>query len=145
MAGLLVFFALLVGLSSLFLPLKFIVVEGTLGRPISFFLVRDGDRIEISHINSIYDSHVNEILRVAGEELEVIRVETHSYGVKEYYGISDGFSPRKYKRITFFNSTERNFSLKVKGKELDLKRALDDRVTIRVANVGLISILMMYF
>lgn len=138
-------FTLFVCLLAIFLPLKWILVKDGSGRQISFFLAKDGDRIEISHINSIYDANVREILRVVGEELEVISVETESHGVKEYYGISDGFSPRRFRAVTFFNSRERGFRLKVKGEEVDLKGVLDERVTVSVDKATPLGILSSFF
>lgn len=129
---------------SIIFPLKFVTVSDFRGRPIALFLVREGEIIEISHINSIYDCYVKEVLRVSGKALEVISVETESHGVREYYGISDGFTPRRYEKITFFNSKDREFSLRVKGKEIELWRTVDQRVTIDVFYGSLVSFLLKF-
>lgn len=107
--------------------------------------VKDGSVIELSHINSIYDAPVNEILMVNDSHFELVSVSTPSFGVKEYYLMDDLPKKRRYEAIRFFNSKERNFSLKIKGKNLDLKNYVERSIELKVCQIKVFDFLFLFF
>lgn len=64
-----------------------IVVQGRDKGCTAVVVVREGDTVEIAHVNSIYDAPVTERLRVVGGGLRLEEVRTASAGVREYYGL----------------------------------------------------------
>jgi len=98
---------------------KCLIIKGQQGDILYIQTVRDGDAIKISHINSIYDAGVQEILSVEGNELILKDIKTKSYGVMEYYGITEGLTPRRFASITFRNTKDREFSLHINDKKIE--------------------------
>lgn len=80
---------------------------------VGLYPVDEGETVILSHVNSIYDSPVQEILAVRDGVFELEEVKTTSYGVKEYYGIAEGIHRRSWKEIRFRNSADRGFSLRI--------------------------------
>ncbi len=104
-----------------------------------FFIeqVKDKDEIVISHINSIYDARVEEVLMVEGETLLLKGIDTPSYGVKEYYGITSGFTPRRFSSITFRNTKDRGFFIKINGKKIEkIKDLVNMPVTFEIIQIS---------
>jgi len=104
-----------------FIPVKVIKVTTTDGVVRFVRMVHDGDIIVLSHINSIYDAKVEEVLRVEGLSLRLAEVKTDSYGVKEYYGITERIQPRSWGEIRLYNSGARHFTFTVNGKPLHIE------------------------
>lgn len=77
--------------------------------------VGNGDRVVISHINSIYDARVDEHLEVRDSQLVLTKVVSDSQGVREYYGIADSAPHGKWSTIRIFNTEGRDFSLMLNG------------------------------
>ncbi|MDD5205630.1 MAG: hypothetical protein PHS17_09420 [Desulfobacterales bacterium] len=99
---------------------------------IAVHLVQEGETLTLFHVNSIYDAPVEEILRVKNGSLELEEVRTPSYGVKEYYGIAEGITKRKWKEFTFRNSSDRGFSLKIGGRTVpEVETHRDQPVSLR--------------
>jgi len=95
--------------------------------------IKDGDRIKISHINSIYDAKVEEVLYMEGDSLILKDIKTASYGVKEYYGITEGIVPRSFTAITFRNTKERDFSIEGNSEKVqNIQQARDTALTIEI-------------
>ncbi len=98
--------------------------------------IKDGDRITISHINSIYDAKVEEVLYIEGDSFLMKDIKTASYGVKEYYGITEGIVSRSFTAITFRNTKERDFSIEVNGeKVININEARDNALTIEIIQI----------
>lgn len=121
------------------IPVKVINVATTDGVVRFVRMVHDGDTIVLSHINSIYDAKVEEVLRVEGLSLHLAEVKTDSYGVKEYYGITEGIKPQSWREIRFYNSGARRFSLTVNGKHLHIEKFVDSLLVIRLQKPCLYS------
>ncbi len=98
--------------------IKCLIITGQQGDILYVQTVRDGDVIKISHINSIYDAKVEEVLSVEGNEFMLKDVNTRSYGVLEYYGITEGLTPRRFSAIIFRNTKDREFSLYINDKKI---------------------------
>lgn len=94
--------------------------------------VRDGDLIEIGHVNSIYEKEVREVLRVNKGYMELIDVITDSFGVREYYRLEDEPKGRKWRSIKFINSKGRNFYLKIDGREIDIRGYVGRSILVEV-------------
>jgi hypothetical protein len=108
--------------------------------------VGEGDAVVLSHVNSIYDAPVEEILRVKGGSFELEDVRTPSYGVKEYYGIAEGITRRRWTEFTFHNSSGRSFSLKIGGRPVrEVETHRDQPITVRLGRFYPIRLLFMRF
>ncbi len=115
---------------------KCLVIAGQKGDMLFIRKVRDGDVIKISHINSIYDAGVEEVLSVEGNELVLRDIKTGSYGVKEYYGITEGLTPRRFTVITFRNTKDREFCLYINDKKIDkISYAINTSLTIELKQI----------
>ncbi|MDD5008004.1 MAG: hypothetical protein PHU49_09185 [Syntrophorhabdaceae bacterium] len=120
-----------------FIPVKVITITTVDGVARLVKMVHDGDTIMLSHINSIYDAKVEEVLRVEGLNFCLAEVKTDSYGVKEYYGITEGIQPRSWKEIRFYNSAVRHFSLAVNDKEFNIRKFTDSLLIIKLQKTRL--------
>jgi len=109
------------------IPIRCLVMKGGDGEIIYLKNIRDGDVIIFSHINSIYDAPVDEILVVNGENLILKDIKTQSYGVKEYYQITEKISPRSFKGIILRNSKDRDFSVTVNGDSVNKLKEVSDK------------------
>jgi hypothetical protein len=119
--------------SVLFVPVKCFVVRAQDNSLIFIDIAGNDDVVALSHINSIYDERVNEILKVKGFFLQLADVETSSYGIREYYGITEGIQKRQWKRIRFYNSTDRVFSLAINNNDIRLMQFRDSYISIEVS------------
>ncbi|OPY73547.1 MAG: hypothetical protein A4E64_02540 [Syntrophorhabdus sp. PtaU1.Bin058] len=128
-----------------FIPIKVIKVATTDGVVRFARMVHDGDTIVLSHINSIYDAKVEEVLRVEGLSLRLADVKTDSYGVKEYYGITEGIKLQSWREIRLYNSGARHFTLTVNGKRLHIEKFVDSLLVIRLQKLYLYSMFVCYF
>ncbi|MCX7857834.1 MAG: hypothetical protein N2513_07650 [Deltaproteobacteria bacterium] len=133
------------GFFVLFFQIQIITVIAEGGRLICAILVKNGDVIEMAHLNSIYEEEVKEILMVNGGSLELVNVITDSIGIKEYYLMDHSFNKRKWKTISFLNSAERKFSLKVKEEQIDLTDYNDRSILIELHKVNSIWFLFYFF
>lgn len=125
-------------------PVVCVIVKTGEGTPIRSVRVEDGEAVILSHVNSIYDSEVRETLVVKGESLVLHKVDTHSAGVREYYGIADGLISRHFTIIPFRNSRERAFRLIIGGHTVDqLQEHLDVTLLIEVVPLKLAQYLAM--
>ena len=95
-----------------------IVREVAKNKVIAIKKLRGKDVVVLSHINSIYDVEVREIFEVRGNFFVLKKVETSSWGVREYYGIADNFIERRFSKIPFRNTTDRNFIFSVNGENV---------------------------
>jgi hypothetical protein len=141
-----VFMPLLFLLFVIPMPLKCIVIctDDGVARVVKF--VENGDTVRLSHINSIYDTEVTEILEVDKDRFRLLDVETTSYGVREYYGITDGVHERSWKKISFYNSKGRQFSLLVNTSKVDiLKKYSDAYLSMQIGNFCFIRYLLLLF
>jgi len=83
---------LLAALCSLLLLPVDVVLVGAQSGPILFVEhISKGDNVVLSHTNSMYMERVEEALAFDGSDLTLADVKTDSYGVKEYYRITDGY------------------------------------------------------
>ena len=119
--------------SVLFVPVKCFVVRVQDNSLIFIDIAGNDDVVALSHINSIYDERVNEILKVKGFFLQLADVETSSYGIREYYGITEGIQKRQWNRIRFYNSTDRVFSLAINNNDIRLMQYRDSYISIEVS------------
>ena len=102
-------------------------------------VVKDGDLIFLSHINSIYNMKVDEVLRINKSLLELEDVRTKSYGIREYYMITDGFIKRSWNKIRFYNYDKAEFSLNIKDKRVDeLEKFRNSYISIEVRETSLL-------
>jgi hypothetical protein len=100
-------------------PIKCVVITNQNGTIIHLRVVKDGNLIFLSHINSIYNMKVDEVLRINKSSLELEDVRTKSYGIREYYMITEGFIKRSWNKIRFYNYDKAEFSLNIKDKRVD--------------------------
>ena len=125
---------LLAALCSLLLFPVDLVLVGAQPGPILFVEhMSKGDSVVLSHTNSMYNERVEEALAFDGNELVLADVKTDSYGVKEYYRITDGLPRRSWRNVTFMNSTSGHFQLTIKGKAVEgLSRFTDQTITFAI-------------
>jgi hypothetical protein len=113
---------------------------------IAVYPVSEGDTLILSHVNSIYDAPVEEVLRVKDGSLELEDVRTLSYGVKEYYGIAEGITRRRWKEFIFHNSSGRGFSLKIGGRPVrEVETHRDQAITVQLGRFYPVRLLLMRF
>jgi hypothetical protein len=128
------------------MPRRCIVIRTDDGVARFVKFVQNGDTVRLSHINSIYDAEVTEILEVDKDRFRLLDVETISYGVREYYGITDGVQERSWKKISFYNSKGRQFSLLVDNSKVDiLKKYSDAHLSMEIGNFSIIGYLLLLF
>ncbi|MDW8001902.1 MAG: hypothetical protein RMJ39_04435 [Deltaproteobacteria bacterium] len=116
----------------LFLETEIILVRVSPGKTIYYTSVKDGDTLELSHVNSIYEREVKEVLRVERGYIELSEVITDSYGVKEYYLLDNFETKRGWKVIRLRNTEERNFSLKIKDRSVGIEKYADMSIEIEI-------------
>lgn len=129
----------------IFFKIQFVLIRLNGERIVYITPIKDGDLIEIAHINSIYEKEVREILKVNHGNMELAHVITESFGIKEYYRIDDEPRNRKWGAISFYNSEGRNFSLKIKGKEVDLKKFVNRSLRVEISRMSVLSFLLLIF
>jgi len=119
--------------SLLLLPVD-VVLVGAQSGPILFVEhISKGDNVVLSHTNSMYKERVEEALAFDGSDLTLADVKTDSYGVKEYYRITDGLPRRSWRNVTFMNSASGQFQLTIKGKAVEgLSRFIDQPITFGI-------------
>jgi hypothetical protein len=128
------------------MPLKCIVIRTDDGVARFVKFVESGDTVRLSHINSIYDAEVTEILEVDKDRFRLLDVETTSYGIREYYGITDGVHERSWKKISFYNSAGRQFSLLVNRSEVGiLKKYSDAYLSMEIGSFGFVRYVLLLF
>lgn len=111
---------LIASLSSLlFFPLDVLYVSVESGPVLSAERISRGDYVTLSHVSSMYNEPVEEVLSFNGRELELVDVKTTSYGVKEYFRITEGIEKRSFQSVTFMNSSSGQFQLTIKGKAVE--------------------------
>lgn len=133
---------LIFAISALMLiPLNVFIVE-VLGKTIFFEKISNNTIVSISHINSIYNAKVEEVFKINGKYFELIDVVTDSYGVKEYYGITEGVAKRRLKKVVFFNGQDRNFVLRVNNNEIkEINKFKEKEITLQIEEMPLFKFL----
>lgn len=125
----------------LFLPIKTLVIDVD-GRVVFVSMIKNGDTVSLSHINSIYNQEVDEILKIDGNNFLLSDIITKSYGIKEYYGITENITHRKFKQIKFFNGKDRNFTLKIDTRKVEMiNRYKEQELTFYVKEISLLKFL----
>jgi hypothetical protein len=120
--------------SLLFFPVDVILVSAQPGPLLSVERISKGEGVTLSHVNSMYNEPVEEVLTFDSGALVLADVKTASYGVKEYYRITEGIEKRAFKRVTFVNSASGQFQLTIKGRAVEgLARFIDQPITFGVA------------
>lgn len=115
-----------------------LVVRTEKGKIVALKVAKQGDVVEIHHVNSIFDAPVTELLEVRGKELQLAGVYTPSHGVKEYYGIGTAHSAgeRRWRKLTFMSTGALRFRVCVNERFLfegqSFSLALED---LRVAQL----------
>jgi len=113
-----------------------VIKETENGNIIFIDSIKDKDEVVLSHINSIYNAWVEEFMYVEKDELLLKKIKTSSYGVKEYYNITDGFTPRRFSTIVFRNTKEGGFSIKINGRAVEkLKKTVNTSLTIELVKM----------
>lgn len=114
-----------------------LVIKETENKNIIFIdSVKDKDEVVLSHNNSIYNAWVEEFMYVEKDTLILKHINTSSYGVKEYYNITDGFTPRSFTCIVFRNTKERGFSIKINGKAVEkIKKTVNTSLVIELVKM----------
>lgn len=133
---------LIFAISALMLiPLNVFIVE-VLGKTIFFEKISNNTIVSISHINSIYNAKVEEVFKINGKYFELIDVVTDSYGVKEYYGITEGVAKRRLKKVVFFNGQDRNFVVRLNNKEIKkINKFKEKEITLQIEEMPLFKFL----
>lgn len=128
--------AILLCLSALMLvDVRCVLVRTDDGDVVHATSVRDGDRMVISHINSMYDAPVEEHLHIHENRFVLTKVVTDSQGVLEYYGVADAAPRGTWSAIRIFSTEGRNFALTIKEIPVDaLKKERDSHFTVRIEN-----------
>lgn len=110
-----------------------VIIKKMDGKVLFIEKTKDNDEIIITHINSIYDAKVEEVLFVENGAFLLKDIKTLSYGVKEYYGITNGFIPKRFNSIIFRNTKDRGFSITINGKKVEnMDRAMDSSLTLEL-------------
>jgi hypothetical protein len=121
--------------SLLFFPVDVIFVGAQSAPLLSVDRISKGDSVTLAHVNSIYNERVEELLSFDGSDLMLADVKTASYGVKEYYRITEGIEKRTFRRVTFMNSASGQFQLLIKGRDVEgLSRFADQRITFGITH-----------
>ena len=125
---------LLVALCSLlFFPVDVLIVGAQSAPLLSVDRISKGDSVTLTHVNSMYNEPVEEVLTFDGSDFMLADVKTASYGVKEYYRITEGIEKRAFRRVTFINSASGQFQLTIKGKTVEgLARFVDQSITFGI-------------
>lgn len=132
----LVFFFFSVVLFLFNYEINFFIIEGVDSRILYLKKIKNKDEVIISHINSIYDARVDEVLMINGETFLLKEIKTPSFGVKEYYNITNGFTPRVFTSITFRNTKDREFSIRINEKKVEIiEKSLDMPLTLRIMKI----------
>lgn len=117
----------------LFFPVDVFLVSAQSGPIISVERISKGDSVTLTHVNSMYNEPVEEVLTFSGTDLVLADVKTASYGVREYYRITEGIEKRTLRRVTFMNSASGQFQLLIKGKAAEgLARFTDQPITFAI-------------
>lgn len=106
------------------------IKEATKSDLITIKKLQEGDIIVLSHINSIYDAEVKEVFKVRKNFFVLKDVDTSSWGVKEYYGIADGIPERRFYKISFRNTSGRNFTLRINRENIEEISRFRDRILL---------------
>lgn len=137
-----VVFIFVVILFLFFYKVNCLLIRENTGDVIFIKKILENDEIVLSHINSIYDAKVEEVFNIEGDMLVLKEIRTSSYGVKEYYGITDGMIKRQFSTITFRNTKDREFSLRInKEKIKNIDVFVDTPVTIELKKIPTIRYL----
>lgn len=124
-------------------PVPSIVVTAPEGKRLHVARVGSGDTVRVAHTNSIYDEKVEEVLEVRGERLVVTEVKTPSYGVREYYRITDAPPILSLRSFRFYNTITGRFELWIKGKSVDLNRCREKLVSVEIYRITLFRYLLL--
>lgn len=125
------------------IPLNVFIIK-VLDRTIFFEKISNKTIVSISHINSIYNAKVEEVFKINGKNFELIDVVTDSYGVKEYYGITEGVAKRSLSKMVFFNGQNRNFVLRVNNKEVkEINKFKEKEITLRIEEMPIFKFLLL--
>ncbi len=128
----------LVGIA-LLSPLTSLAIYNPGGRELERVYLTEGSQVVISHINSIYDARVDELLELKDGALELTNVKTASHGVHEYYRTDDRSTKHRFTEISLINSADREFAIVVNKKRLN---AIEEnkntaiRIRIEKSSVG---------
>lgn len=135
---------LIFAISALMLiPLNVFIIE-VFEKKIFLKKISDNTIVSISHINSIYNANVEETFKINGKYFELIDVVSDSYGVKEYYGITEGVIKRKLNNIVFFNGLDRNFVLRLNNKEVrEINKYKEKEITLQIEEMTLFKFLLL--
>ncbi|MEO0249489.1 MAG: hypothetical protein ABIN58_08105 [candidate division WOR-3 bacterium] len=124
--------------SLFFFPADVLYVSARPGPVLLVERISRGDYVTLSHMNSLYNELVEEVLTFDGRALELAEVKTASYGVKEYYRITEGIERRSFTSVTFMNSASGQFQLTIKGKAVEaLARFMDQPVAFGITRCPL--------
>ena len=128
-------------IAPLLIPMTLIVVAPVGERPLLVERMAQGDTVTLAHINSIYGEPVEEVLKLKRDTLLLDEVRTPSYGVKEYYRITEGIRTIGYKKFRF-NNAHNAFTLAVKGRRVEAVASHPDvSISVQIARRPLVRYL----
>jgi hypothetical protein len=128
-------------IAPLLFPMTLIVVTPVGLRPLLVQRMAQDDTVTLAHINSIYREPVEEVLKLKGDTLLLDEVRTSSYGVKEYYRITEGIRKIGYKQFRF-NNAHNAFTLAVKGRRVEAVASHPDvAISVQIARRPLVRYL----
>lgn len=127
--------------TALLVPLPWLVIYDAQGNAIYRKWAREGMPVVLSHVNSIYDARVDEILELKGDSLVLKDVQTKSYGVKEYYQIADGITIHAWKNIHLYSGADRDFTLTIDGRAVEVMNEYKNtHLSIQVLRINLLRL-----